>query len=102
MVQARAVWRSRLPDAELFELPEESHLAGLGRGEEILSTLMKLWDEQARKSNRFGTYHSEAETFRAISGLLREAEIGWPLMRRLAWPVRSRMYNWLSQLRITT
>ncbi len=27
-------------------LPEESHLAGLGRGEEILSTLMKLWDEQ--------------------------------------------------------
>ncbi|HTQ18775.1 alpha/beta hydrolase [Mycobacterium sp.] len=37
---------SRLPDAELFHLPEESHLAGLGRGEEILSTLMKLWDEQ--------------------------------------------------------
>jgi pimeloyl-ACP methyl ester carboxylesterase len=38
---------SLLPDAELFQLPEESHLAGLGRGEEILSTLMKLWDEQA-------------------------------------------------------
>jgi pimeloyl-ACP methyl ester carboxylesterase len=38
---------SRLPDAELFHLPEESHLAGLGRGEEILSTLMKVWDEQA-------------------------------------------------------
>jgi pimeloyl-ACP methyl ester carboxylesterase len=38
---------SLLPDAELFRLPEESHLAGLGRGEEILSTLMKLWDEQA-------------------------------------------------------
>jgi pimeloyl-ACP methyl ester carboxylesterase len=37
---------SLLPDAELFRLPEESHLAGLGRGEEILSTLMKLWDEQ--------------------------------------------------------
>ncbi len=37
---------SRLPDAELFHLPEESHLAGLGRGEEILSTLMKIWDEQ--------------------------------------------------------
>ena len=37
---------SRLPDAELFHLPEESHLAGLGRGEEILSTLMKLWDER--------------------------------------------------------
>jgi pimeloyl-ACP methyl ester carboxylesterase len=38
---------SRLPDAELFHLPEESHLAGLGRGEEILSTLMKIWDERA-------------------------------------------------------
>ncbi|MGO9928210.1 MAG: alpha/beta fold hydrolase [Mycobacterium sp.] len=38
---------SLLPDAELFHLPEESHLAGLGRGEEILSTLMKIWDEQA-------------------------------------------------------
>jgi pimeloyl-ACP methyl ester carboxylesterase len=37
---------SRLPYAELFHLPEESHLAGLGRGEEILSTLMKVWDEQ--------------------------------------------------------
>jgi pimeloyl-ACP methyl ester carboxylesterase len=37
---------SRLPDAELFHLPEESHLAGLGRGEEILSTLMKIWDER--------------------------------------------------------
>lgn len=36
---------SRLPDAELFHLPGESHLAGLGRGEEILSTLMKVWDE---------------------------------------------------------
>lgn len=36
-----------LPDAELFVLPGESHLGGLGRGEEILSTLMKIWDEQA-------------------------------------------------------
>jgi pimeloyl-ACP methyl ester carboxylesterase len=37
---------SLLPDAELFVLPGESHLAGLGRGEEILATLMKIWDEQ--------------------------------------------------------
>jgi len=37
---------ARLPDAELFHLPDESHLAGLGRGEEILSNLMKTWDEQ--------------------------------------------------------
>jgi pimeloyl-ACP methyl ester carboxylesterase len=36
-----------LPDAELFVLHGESHLGGLGRGEEILSTLTKLWDEQA-------------------------------------------------------
>ncbi|GAB7142914.1 alpha/beta fold hydrolase [Mycobacterium riyadhense] len=35
---------SRLPDAELYHLPGESHLAGLGRGEEILATLMKIWD----------------------------------------------------------
>ena len=38
---------SRLPNAELFHLPGESHLAGLGRGEEILATLMKVWDEEA-------------------------------------------------------
>ncbi|MBW0018693.1 MAG: alpha/beta hydrolase [Mycobacterium sp.] len=37
---------SRLPDAELSRLPQESHLAGLGRGEEILSTLTKIWDER--------------------------------------------------------
>jgi pimeloyl-ACP methyl ester carboxylesterase len=37
---------SLLPDCELFVLPGESHLAGLGRGEEILSTLIKIWDEQ--------------------------------------------------------
>jgi pimeloyl-ACP methyl ester carboxylesterase len=36
-----------LPDADLIVLPGESHLAGLGRGEDVLSTLMKIWDEQA-------------------------------------------------------
>jgi pimeloyl-ACP methyl ester carboxylesterase len=35
---------SRLPDAELYTLPGESHLGGLGRGEEILDTLLELWD----------------------------------------------------------
>lgn len=35
---------SRLPDAELYHLPGESHLAGLGRGEEILSTMIAAWD----------------------------------------------------------
>jgi pimeloyl-ACP methyl ester carboxylesterase len=35
---------SRLPDAELYHLPSESHLAGLGRGEEILRTMTEIWD----------------------------------------------------------
>ncbi len=35
---------SRLPDAHLYHLPGESHLAGLGRGEEILRTLLRVWD----------------------------------------------------------
>ena len=34
----------RLPDAELFRLPGESHLAGLGRAEEILHSMVELWD----------------------------------------------------------
>jgi pimeloyl-ACP methyl ester carboxylesterase len=37
---------SKLADCELFVLHGESHLGGLGRGEEILSTLTKIWDEQ--------------------------------------------------------
>jgi pimeloyl-ACP methyl ester carboxylesterase len=35
---------ARLPDAELTHLPGESHLAGLGRAEEILDTMLGLWD----------------------------------------------------------
>jgi pimeloyl-ACP methyl ester carboxylesterase len=35
---------SRLPDAQLTHLPGESHLAGLGRAEEILGTMIELWD----------------------------------------------------------
>lgn len=34
---------SRLPDAQLTHLPGESHLAGLGRAEEILDTMLGLW-----------------------------------------------------------
>jgi pimeloyl-ACP methyl ester carboxylesterase len=37
---------ARLPDAELYTLPGESHLGGLGRAEDILSTMMELWDDQ--------------------------------------------------------
>lgn len=36
---------SRLRDAELYPMPGESHLAGLGRAEEILKTMLKVWDE---------------------------------------------------------
>jgi pimeloyl-ACP methyl ester carboxylesterase len=36
---------SRLDDAELYPMPGESHLAGLGRAEEILHTMIKVWDE---------------------------------------------------------
>ncbi len=36
---------SRLPDAELHPMPGESHLGGLGRAEEILRTMVELWDE---------------------------------------------------------
>ncbi|MBJ7339149.1 alpha/beta hydrolase [Mycolicibacterium sp.] len=38
---------SRLPDAQLYELPGESHLAGLGYAEDILENLMALWDDLA-------------------------------------------------------
>jgi pimeloyl-ACP methyl ester carboxylesterase len=40
---------SRLPDAELFMLPGESHLAGLGFAEEILRTMIELWDSIEKK-----------------------------------------------------
>ncbi|ORV49360.1 alpha/beta hydrolase [Mycolicibacter engbaekii] len=33
-----------LPDARLYPIPGESHLAGLGRAEEILCTLLQAWD----------------------------------------------------------
>lgn len=35
---------SRLPDAQLTHLPGESHLAGLGRAEEILDSMVELWN----------------------------------------------------------
>jgi pimeloyl-ACP methyl ester carboxylesterase len=40
---------SRLPDAQLYHLPGESHLAGLGRAEEILNTMVGLWDRIDQK-----------------------------------------------------
>lgn len=38
---------SKLSDAELYHLPGESHLAGLGRAEETVHTMIKVWDEYA-------------------------------------------------------
>ena len=40
---------SRLPDAQLTHPPGESHLAGLGRAEEILGTMVELWDRVDQK-----------------------------------------------------
>jgi pimeloyl-ACP methyl ester carboxylesterase len=40
---------AKLPDVELYHLPGESHLAGLGRAEEILSTMIGLWDRADQK-----------------------------------------------------
>jgi len=39
----------RLPDAELFIRPGESHLGGLGAAEEVLETLLKTWGRQPMK-----------------------------------------------------
>jgi pimeloyl-ACP methyl ester carboxylesterase len=40
---------ARLPDAQLTHLPGESHLAGLGRAEEILDSMIALWDRIDQK-----------------------------------------------------
>ncbi len=40
---------ARLPDVEMYHLPGESHLAGLGRAEEILGTMVGLWDRVDQK-----------------------------------------------------
>ena len=37
---------SLLPDAELFVRPGESHLGGLGAAEEVLATLLAVWDKR--------------------------------------------------------
>lgn len=42
---------SRLPDAEMHPLAGESHLAGLGRAEEILRSMLAVWDEHDRSSD---------------------------------------------------
>lgn len=38
---------SRLPDARLYPIPGESHLAGLGHAEQILRTVIEVWDRTA-------------------------------------------------------
>jgi pimeloyl-ACP methyl ester carboxylesterase len=37
---------SRLPDAQLYTLPGESHLGGLGSAEHILQTMLTFWDDE--------------------------------------------------------
>lgn len=38
-----------LPDAEMTVLPGESHLGGLGRAEEILRTMLEIWDRRGHR-----------------------------------------------------
>ncbi|CCW09955.1 alpha/beta fold hydrolase [Rhodococcus sp. EsD8] len=38
----------RLPDAQFHHLPGESHLGGLGMSEDILSTILRIWDDADR------------------------------------------------------
>jgi pimeloyl-ACP methyl ester carboxylesterase len=40
---------AKLPDVEMYHLPGESHLAGLGRAEEILGTMVGVWDRIDRR-----------------------------------------------------
>ena len=40
---------AKLPDVELYHLPGESHLAGLGRAEEILGTMIGVWDRHGQR-----------------------------------------------------
>ncbi len=40
---------AHLPDAQLYRLAGESHLAGLGRAEEILRTIIEVWDRLDKK-----------------------------------------------------
>jgi pimeloyl-ACP methyl ester carboxylesterase len=39
---------SRLPEAEMTVLPGESHLGGLGSAEEVLRTMLDIWDRDGR------------------------------------------------------
>ena len=41
----------RLPDAHLYHLPGESHLAGLGRAEEIMRTMSEVAQREERNAN---------------------------------------------------
>ncbi|HKP41086.1 alpha/beta hydrolase [Mycobacterium sp.] len=40
---------AKLPDGQLYHLPGESHLAGLGRAEEILGTMIEVWDRYGQR-----------------------------------------------------
>ena len=65
----------------LFLRLEELVLANSGEDEfeEIFKLLVaKLWDERSEKPPRFRLWETDGETFAQVSGLLREADKGWP------------------------
>jgi type I restriction enzyme M protein len=74
--------RDHVGDLEsLFLRLEELVLANSGEDEfeEIYKLLIaKLWDERRGKAPRFRVHDTDADTFQAIVGLLREAETEWP------------------------
>jgi type I restriction enzyme M protein len=65
----------------LFLRLEELVLANSGDDEfeEIFKLLVaKLWDERSDKPPRFRLWDTDGDTFVQVSGLLREADKGWP------------------------
>jgi pimeloyl-ACP methyl ester carboxylesterase len=43
---------ARLPEAELHRIPGESHMAGLGRAEEILRSIIDVWDRLDKRGSK--------------------------------------------------
>ena len=78
---AKRHWNREGDLESLFLRLEELVLANSGEDEfEVVFKLLiaKLWDEQSGKRPRFRTRETDAATYGAICGLLREAESAWP------------------------
>ena len=76
-VRAREHVVSRLPDAELYPMPGESHLGGLGRAEEILRSM--LGDVGQRRAPTDHESHRAARAERSLdqAGTVHALGLGW-------------------------